>query len=215
MCKSKFILKFKDSISYFESDNSHEVIDRLMYYEHLKTKNTSSYSGLTYINEDGLIVESDEIENFNKTYYLTQIYINKINEGSIYHKGLKIMKNMKNEFTEDELIQLLKDSGSLILEKTKCLGDGISWMYEDTIYEISYLLSELLGIQYGYQCSCKDIFKLIKNHYEEVGLNKYKYSDELKSLVDYENLSFGQQKLFDSNPFYIVRSICRKHLIKI
>ncbi len=215
MCNNKFILKFKDSISYFESDNIKEVIDRLMYYGHLRSKNSSQYEGLTYINEEGLIVESDEVDDMNKSYYLTQLYINKINESSMFNKDFKILKNMENEFTEDGFIQVLQESGSLILENSKCLGDGISWMESDTLYEVSYQLSELLRVEYGFKCSCKDIFKLTKNHYEEVGLNRYRYTNELKSLADYENKSISEQKIFDSSPFYLIRSICRKHLISI
>ena len=55
----------------------------------------------------------------------------------------------------------------------------------------------------------------MKKHLTKVGLNKYNYSNELKNLVDYENKKFSEQNLYNSNPFYIIRNVCRNHLITI
>ncbi len=214
MCKSTFNLVLDSNSIHFGSDKDIlDIIYYLMKIQYIGIKNTSTSPDLSYINEEGLIIE-DEIymmhDNNDKQLYINQIFLNLINK-----KTDKYLINQFNQFSKFDLINILKKSNILIENKTSCLGDGISWMNEEKKYKFSDELCDFLGLSYDYQGSPKEVIQLMKTHFFEVELNKYNYSNELKNLVDYENKKFSEQKLFNSNPFYIIRNVCRKHLLVI
>lgn len=211
MCLANLTLSLPNK-GIFKSTDVNDIINKLSFYGLIVSVNCSLFPGYFRINRTSLeevINDCTILDGIREAYFYTQEYINILNENNI------IFEDRLNIFTRGNIIDDLKKSGLLKEEHDETCRDGVSFMTFKKKYELTPVLCEFLELPYGTEETCEFVGKRLYElgYIVQMENNNLKYTESFREFVKYEEMKFSDQRIMNNNSFYVIRDICRKHLL--